>query len=243
MTMMKSLLIVFFALLPSFIFGQEIYKPFLEEGKVWTYHYYNEFTGHEFYESLAVSGDTIVDNKSYKRITYVETGNYRYGMREDGQKVFATYPHYTGEVLLYDFGLNEGDAFQLYDDDNGSNPNAWATVVSVDTVVVGNRAFRVLDVRPKDMMDWPNWWVEGIGGMNHLTSNYLSTGNCYVFSSCQLDGETVFTHKDCRTVGIKGQPIVDGKRGTSFFDLQGRRLNSQPSKGIYIRDRRKVVVR
>ena len=77
MTMMKSLLIVFFALLPSFIFGQEIYKPFLEEGKVWTYHYYNEFTGHEFYESLAVSSDTIVDNKSYKRITDVETGNYR----------------------------------------------------------------------------------------------------------------------------------------------------------------------
>ena len=240
--MKKELLLTYFLLLSILSFGQELYKPFLEEGKVWTYHYYNEFTGHEFYESLAVSGDTIVDNKSYKRITDVETGNYRYGMREDGQKVFATYPHYTGEVLLYDFGLNEGDAFQLYDDDNGSNPNAWATVVSVDTVVVGNRAFRVLDVRPKDMMGWPNWWVEGIGGMNHLTSNYLSTGNCYVFSLCQLDGETIFTHKDCRTVGIHEQQYLTKKEISTFYNIQGRQIQNA-TKGIYIRDGRKVFVK
>ena len=240
--MRRELLFTFFMLLSTLAFGQYVYEPFLEEGKVWTYHYYNEFTGHEFYESLAVSGDTIVDNKNYKRIADAETGNYRYGMRQDGQKVFAIYPHYSGEVLLYDFGLSVGDTFLLYDDDNGSDPNAWATVVSVDTVVVGSRAFRVLDVRPKDMMDWPNWWVEGIGSMYYLSSNCLLTGNSYVFSSCQLDGETIFTHKDCRTVGIKGQPIVDGKRGTSFFGLQGRRLSSKPNKGIYIRDGRKVVV-
>ena len=192
---------------------------------------------------MTVKGDTLIADNSYKRIVDVATGIFEYAMREEEKKVFCVYPHYAGEVLLYDFGLNVGDSFQLYDDDSGTDTDAWATVVSVDTVVVGNRVFRILDVRPKDMMNWPNRWVEGIGGMYYLVSNFLAVGNNYVFSSCQLDGETIFTYEDCRTVGIKGKPIVDGKRGTSFFGLQGRHLSSKPDKGIYIRDGRKVVVK
>ena len=112
----------------------------------------------------------------------------------------------------------------------------------MDTVVVGSRTFRVLDVRPKDMMNWPNWWVEGIGSMYHLVSNFLAVGNNYVFSSCQLDGETIFTHKDCRTVGVKGGPFANKNLLSPFYNLQGRQIQ-QPTKGIYIRDGRMVVVK
>lgn len=238
--MKTELLFTLFALLPTLSFSQEMYEPFLEDGKVWTYHFNNDLR--EFYESLAVSGDTIVDNKSYKKIVDTESGNYCYGMREEGQKVFAVYPNHSGEQLLYDFGLNVGDVFQLYDDDNGSDPNAWATVVSVDTVVVGSRAFRVLDVRPKDMMGWSNWWVEGIGSMYYLTSNYLSVGNNYAFSTCTVDGETIFTHKDYRTSGIPGISYTNKNKYSSFHNLQGRQVQ-QPTRGVYIRDGRKVVVK
>jgi hypothetical protein len=76
----------------------------------------------------------------------------------------------------------------------------------VDTIVVGNRSFRALDVRPNDAKGWPNWWVEGIGGMYHLTSNSPMPGNFYSFSLCQLDGDTLFTSRDFQTLGTVPSP-------------------------------------
>lgn len=188
--MRKIVLLGLFNILPLVLFGQELYKSFLEEGKVWTYRYYNGMTGREFYESLAVSGDTIIGKKGYKRIVDVETGGYRCGMREDEQRVFVTYPNTSDESLLYDFGLNVGDALV----------GTELTVVAVDTIVVGNHAFRALDVRTSGD-EWPNWWVEGIGGMYYLTTNIERMGNNYSFSSCQSNGEKLFTNKDFQTLG------------------------------------------
>ena len=206
---------------PNVIFqDNDDYRPFVEEGKVWTYHYYNDSTGKDFYESLMVSGDTVVDDKSYKKIVDVTTGRVDCAIREEGRKVYATYPHYSGEKLIYDFGLNVGDAFQLYDDNNGSDPNAWATVVSVDTIVVGSRAFRALDVRSNDMKGWPNWWVEGIGGEYGLTANCLLAGNSYCFSSCKLGEDTLFTNHDFQTLGT----IPSIETQTAYYYYKGNKI-------------------
>ena len=245
--MRKGLLFILLVLLPLLLFGQEIYRSFLEEGKVWTYHYYNDMTGREFYKSLTIAGDTVIDDKSYKRIVDVATGNYEYAIREDGKKVYCIYANYesNGEILIYDFGLNIGDTFKLYDADETVDPSSRATVVSVDTIVLGNRAFRVMDVRPNDQSSWSNWWVEGIGGMHGIASNSLLPGNDYTFSYCQINGETILTHKNVRTVGIHHQPIIHkGSYSTidPLFDLQGRRRQGEPQrKGVYIRGGRKYV--
>ena len=241
--MKKRLFLILFVLLPSLSFGQEMYGPFLEEGKVWMYHYYNDFTGKEFYQSLIVKGDTVIGDKSYKTIVDVATGKTEYVMREKGKKVYWKYLD-RDEYVLYDFGLNVGEPFKLYDDDNGKDPSAWATVVSVDTVVVGKRSFRVMDVRPNNMMGWPNLWVEGIGGMYGFATNYLAVGNFYSFSSCQLNGETLFAWRDFGTSGIIGQPQMSNKGiSSNIYDLRGRQLIEQPRKGIYIRDGLKLVVK
>ena len=241
--MMKGLLLALFSLLTSHIYGQEVYKPFLEEGKVWTYHYYNDFTGKEYYESLTVAGDTVIGDKSYKRIANVATGRFEYALREDGRKVYIKYPRdeKNKEELIYDFGLNVGDTFQPNWSDEAEDQ---ATVVAVDTIVVGNRAFRVLDVRLNGYDSWINWWVEGIGGMEHLSTNFPMIGNYYCFSSCQLNGETILTHKDVRTVGIRDQIFMNGKeRDTPLYDLQGRPLTDKPASGVYIENGKKVVVK
>ena len=227
-------------LVPAMTFGQESYKPLLEEGKVWTYHYYNDMTGREFNKSLTVSGDTIIDNKNYKRIVDVETERLDCVLREEDKKVFVSYPNYSGETLLYDFGLNEGDSFPL-DGGDGANSSVW-TVVSVDTIVVGGHAYRALDVRPKGE-SWPNWWVEGIGGMYYLTANIQMVGNDYSFYLCQLDGETLFTDKDFQILGdvpsssnplpmvVEGRkwnvvtinPAYPSEATNGYYDVLGRR--------------------
>ena len=241
--MMKGLLLAFFSLLTSHIYGQEVYKPFLEEGKVWTYYYYNDFTGKEYYESLTVAGDTVIGDKNYKRILNVATGGFEYAIREEGRKVYFKYPRdeENKEELIYDFGLNVGDTFQPgWSDD----PSTQATVVAVDTIVVGNRAFRVLDVRLNGYDSWTNWWVEGIGGMEYLSTNFPMIGNYYCFSSCQLNGETILTHKDVRTVGIRDQIFMNGKeKDIPLFDLHGRRFMDKPGKGVYIQNGKKRVVK
>ena len=236
--MNKILILTVVAFLSTFSLGQELYKPFLEEGKVWTYHYYNDMTGREFYESLSVRGDTIIDNKSYKSISNVDTDAYCFALREEGHKVFVVWPQYPGESLLYDFGLNEGDIFPLDGDGEDSAPTSWATVVSVDTVIVGNHAFRILDVRPTGDM-WPNWWVEGIGGMQYLTASFQLTGNSYSFLSCKIDGETLLRSADLQTVNVGALLYIQMR--SAITDLHGRRLATPPAKGVYIENGRKKI--
>ena len=208
------------------------YRPFLEEGKVWTYHYYNPFTSLEYYKSLTLSGDTLIEGNKYTRIVDQSTGDYECAMREAEKKVYAVFPHYSTENLIYDFSLGVGDSFRNY-----------YSVVSVDTIVVDHQSFRCMDVRPSGD-EWVNWWVEGIGSMYYLTSYSLYAGNCYSFYSCQLNGETLFTQKDYPyTVNIHNQPLTDGDASSSLYDLQGRRLMQKPAKGVYIQEGRKRVVK
>ena len=206
------------------------YRPFLEEGKVWTYHYYNPFTKNEFYKSLTVSGDTLIEGNKYTRIVDQSTGDYECAMREAEKKVYAVFPHYSTENLIYDFSLGVGDSFLNY-----------YSIVSVDTIVVDYQTFRCMDVRPSGD-EWVNWWVEGIGSMYYLTSYSLFTGNCYSFYSCQLNGETLLTQKDFpSTVGVRNHPLTDVDVLSSLYDLQGHRLTGKPTKGVYIEDGRKMV--
>ena len=233
------------ALVPVLTFGQELYRPFLEEGKVWTYYYYNDMTGHDFCKSLIVRGDTIIDNREYKRIVNAETESLDCTMREEGKKVFVSYPNTSGETLLYDFSLNKGDSFPLDGGGEGSNASSLAIVVSVDTIIVDGNAYRALDVRPKgDSL--PNWWVEGIGGMYYLTANFQLVGNNYNFSLCQLNGETLFADKDFQALGefpSSIQKILKSASNDGIYNLQGQRLSTMPQKGVYIQNGKKKLVK
>jgi len=73
----------------------------------------------------------------------------------------------------------------------------------------------------------------------------VNDGRSYKLLSCYEDGKCIFTQKDFRS-----EPGVDrieelspalSKREEAIFDLQGRRLNAVPAKGLYIRDGKKYV--
>ncbi len=227
MTMMCCLLTV----VPTLSFGQEVYKSFLEEGKVWKYHYHSP--NDKVYDVfLAVKGDTLIDDIRYKKIDDEESGSCDYVMREDGGKVYCRYQN-GNESIVYDFGLNVGDSFNTSD--------VKATVVAVDTITANGRTFRALDVR-EDNSTQPNWWVEGIGSMSSLTSSFRYPGNYHSFLQCQLGEDILFSQENFRTLDIPSLIVGSNRASDSgIYDLQGRRLSSQPQHGINIKDRKKYV--
>jgi hypothetical protein len=110
--MKKGLIFLMFVFFSTQSFGQEIYKPFLEEGKIWSYNYHN-FNGNTYNKSLIVKGDTLIGDKSYKRIVDLATNHCECLMREDGAKVFCS--QNGNEYLVYDFSLSVGDTFETFE--------------------------------------------------------------------------------------------------------------------------------
>ena len=227
--MKKILIFLMFVFFSVQSFGQDIYKSFLEDGKVWSYNYHN-FNGNTYNKSLIVKGDTLIGDKSYKRIVDLATGRCECSMREDGAKVFCS--QNGKEYLIYDFSLSVGDTFETK-----------ATVVAVDTIIVGDHSFRVLDVRENDNPQ-TNWWVEGIGSMNYLTNSVRIPGDYYTFLQCQIGEEILFSQNDFETLAIQQQIIKRGNYSiSSTYDLQGRRQTAKLTKGIYIQNGKKIVVK
>ena len=230
--MKKILLFLMFVFFSDQSFGQEIYKSFLEEGKVWSYNYHN-FNGNTYNKSLIVKGDTLIGDKSYKRIVNLETSHCECSMREDGAKVFCL--QNGNEYLVYDFGLSLGDTFETKE--------TKATVAAVDTIIVGDYSFRVLDVRENDNPQ-TNWWVECIGSMNYLMNSISSSGDYYTFLQCQIDENILFSQKDFETLAVQNLIIRRGNDSiSSIYDLQGQRVTDKPRKGIYIQNGKKVVIK
>ena len=230
--MKKGLIFLMFVFFSTQSFGQEIYKPFLEEGKIWSYNYHN-FNGNTYNKSLIVKGDTLIGDKSYKRIVDLATNHFECLMREDGAKVFCS--QNGNEYLVYDFSLSVGDTFETFE--------TKATVAAVDTIIVGDHSFRILDVRENDNPQ-TNWWVEGIGSMNYLTNSVRIPGDYYTFLQCQIGENILFSQKDFETLAVQKLIIKRGNYSiSSTYDLQGHRLNAHQSKGFYIQNGKKVVMK
>jgi hypothetical protein len=110
---------------------------------------------------------------------------------------------------------------------------------------------------------WHDIWVEGIGGRNTgielpsaLHEPLQPSDDYSLFVSCYEDGICIFTREDFSDdsaddipvlpggEGTVGMSVLSGKAGgTVTHDLQGRRVQGKPAKGVYIRGGRKVVVK
>lgn len=228
--MKKVLIFLVFIFFSAQSYGQEIYKSFLEEGKMWSYNYHNS-NGNTYNKSLIVKGDTLIGDKSYKKIVDFATGRYECSMREDGAKVFCS--QNGNEKLVYNFSLNLEEVFDT--------ANGIATIVLVDTITVSGRLFRVLGIRENDNYQ-TNWWVEGIGSMNYLTNSIRFPGDYYTFLQCQIGENILFSQKDYNTLAVQKLIIRRGNDSvSSIYDLHGRRLTGKPAKGLYIQNGKKVI--
>jgi len=84
----KGLLLSLFLLLPSLLFGQYTYQPFVKEGKVWhMYGYCNRDYWKDHYYDYVMRGDTIIGGEVMKKVHIV-----------DEERFHNNEPHYIGAV-------------------------------------------------------------------------------------------------------------------------------------------------
>ena len=180
----------------------EFYRPFVEEGKVWTYHYHG-YNGREFNVDRVMDGDTIIGGQTYKKIYDKIGGQYLYALRENGKKVYIVSNEAeslldeTGtESLLYDFSKDVGDVI-----DELEYPLIVASVDTIDIDGVKFRRMRVQDANQPieewndEMINMYNFWIEGVGSECLLESSIREPGNDYNLLSCQINGR-VYTQQE-----------------------------------------------
>ena len=227
----------------------------LEDGKTWNYDYHQlELTDTEivFPVSYTILGDTVMDGRSYKKM-YREGQNQRCfyaGYREEGLKVFMCYPGIEKEITIADFeykGIHHSGYLEEYD--------PYLKVKEyIDSIEVNGILYRRHTYYVNDKEERLSIGVEGIGYLNGLyyPAMYAPPLDCYcdyeIFTSCEMNGTTIFRFKDfyapayhaipehLQTVGIEGLPHRE-----VFYDINGHRLATPPTKGIYIQDRKKVT--
>ena len=186
-------------------------------------------------------GRFLVDKEEY--MTALKDENY--GGRV-GNPDYVPYETTNGnELILYDFTKCEGEVYALSEDGEPIK------VSSVESIVTDD------DVR-RNLLTLSNGLkiIEGIGCINSTGTliYYLNPGKrnhqttylvwyMYDHGPANLDFVLYNNNYKERLIATDITPKSAETFTNNLFDLQGRRLNSQPTKGIYIRDGRKVVVK
>lgn len=220
------------------------YKETLTNGKTWKLLVYS-YTSNLGYLTYKVSGDTIVKDKTCKRIQVVEqyipdqeSVTFRnIAAYEENGKIYS---YEEGKSsLLIDFNRELGDG--LYGNDKGS-----FKVTAVDYISVnGETRKRILF---ENAGNNPVCYVEGIGANRDVfmdeEAEYCSVEKYLL--ECYDNDRLIFSMAD---FGVPqpwflsvGSVMKDGKGVTGKkYSINGVELGEEPVKGIYIIDGKKIA--
>lgn len=237
--------------------GQDVHRPFLDEGKEWWYKDNSAFG----YDSrgdfrMFIKEDTIIGGNTWKKVYRDNTPGsvpvYEKALREEDGKVYELRQG-GEESLMFDFSLNIGDHYVPAGSDG-----RYMEVIAIDTMMSAGIAHRRLILMQHlngadtDLTSW----IEGIGGdcgidlpafwsdMDPKVINARGGTDYYhyLFTAClKQDGTCLFGETPSVRTAVTS--ILKPTAVSPNYDLQGRRLTKQPRKGVYIRDGRKVVVK
>ena len=197
-------------------------------------------------------------------IIYAEKGEeseetlYAYLREEDGKVKMLKDGK---ETLLYDFTLQKGQVYPLSDTQK-------LTVDEIDVVVIDANTFRRLAITEADteVYEWliekghnpeenllywskSGYWIEGVGSYYGLLQPFGWVGSLglHRLTKCYEQGALIYSSEDAAVHEPSGieqvRQAMDSKTASPLFDFQGRRLNGAPTKGMYIKDGKKHVVR
>ena len=251
-------------------FTEEGYHEMGIEGKTWNYiHHFVDADGiHEEPFSYVVKGDTILGRTVWKKVYYQDSTTERlaFMLLESGREVLMRNPGSTVAQSPYQFDRDDIGRVFDWNSEYGRGRVYWM-LNAIDTIAVNGLDFRRFTFLQKtieggtqgminhieDSEDvWHEIWIEGVGSQytgigNPIHEEPPMSNDFTRFVSCYEYGQCIFTAEDFTTTSIRdipSDPIVNRKSvNGQWHDLSGRRLTTPPTKGIYIRDGKKVVVR
>ena len=234
----------------------------LAEGKQWVYTHHQEYWDSDRMEQVnketkgtyTISGDTLIGGKSYAKLYYQEeneTPHYCMALREENGAVYRY-------GKWYDTETEEDRCYIEFNPSRFSpsfmNPCATDATERIDMITVNNRQF----VRHSYNEHWVGDWyladfrgVEGIGfeDLGILGMDFkIDPCNYLLFNACYENGECIFTASDFGKNGddplaIEQPTTTPRTPAQGLFDLQGRKVKGQPTRGIYIKGGKKVVMK
>ena len=238
------LLVVLWAFV-SIAYAQE-YKPMLTDGKEWLCMLEIEGSPDgadgKWPYKITVCGESVEEGGIFKKLKK----EYTDSVPKNEQKIscFLAYEE-NGQVFRkYDFDV-EGENILLILDFNLKKGDVATRLGEVVTDVDYVEAYGVRRKRLKIGKYF--YWVEGIGcdDDNGLAPRIpIPTFRiCSRILKCYEGGELVFTDKDFLTNTTSIGRVADDIIQTEYlYNLQGERV-FRPSRGIYIKGSRKVVIR
>ena len=240
---MKRYLILL-AMLLAIVSGVTAQEPIAMDGKEW--HIREKIVHYIDYSSdvyMWIAGDTIVDDIYCKKL-YIHTKQLWEGSEESLE---VRYCHQDGEKyyqngdLMYDFSLEVGDEFATYVD-NEENKLLYTVVGVGDTVLLDGLSRKYLVMAPSYegvvIPGYTDIWVEGIGSLTQgIAQNdfYWSGGVITELQSCSYNGQCIYAKSDTYINNVSSNV------STPYYDFMGRPV-ANPTRGIYIKDGKKIAV-
>ncbi len=240
--------------------AQNTILPTVVEGRVWNVvsiipseppesdtipGYYKDIKGRwgvGWPHTIVLNGDTIMNGVSYKKL--FNNGRFVCGLREENGRVYECHRDGGPEQTAFDFNLQSGDIFKSEVDDMEQ-----LEVRQVRTFNFSGTNRRCMDIwayqEGMEYMDaLVDYWIEGIGCMAgpYLPFWWEAIGPQALLLSCYDGDECIFSVEDLNQITYIQPAISDNPSNLQeIYDLQGRRLNKKPPKGIYIQGGKKYV--
>lgn len=172
--MNRALLLTFLLLVSSLAIAQD-YRPLLDDYNEWklTTCYFGCIS-----DPYWTDGDTLVDGQVHKILDGYHYIERKYLLREEGQKVYFTRvidEVTTEQFLLYDFGLQVGDVFEMKNPLSPFPTNGGPFVLDsiVERTLVDGQGYDHYYFTPHPsniFSNNPAVWVEGVGSLSMVNA-------------------------------------------------------------------------
>ena len=189
-----------------------------------------------------MTGDTEINGKIYKKVYLQFPGyfgdeeqHYHCAVREEDCRVFVVESETEEENLLYDFSCPEEILELSYDDQTFVRNAGCQDDSNVDAI---NKGYNGIGD-----------WIEGVGAIHvdpfarefHVKESSKIPTAIFV-QKCMNSEGVIIWKQPTRPTSIQ-ETLNNTPISVPLYDLQGRCLTSQPSKGVFVKDGKKVVVR
>ena len=194
---------------------QDDYRPFVEEGKHWTYDNFMPLRPAEYdhYYYYDLKGGTLIAGRQCLKM-YSDTRSndsairYEGALYEENKKVYCFFPGKEEAELLYDFDCVVGDTLNVY--------IGQLVVTDIQSEALGDITIKKYTLQPvvsaEEQMG-EIFWIEGVGATKDFFGMLPLPGNYNTLNACELNGEMLYQkiEQDLTEEGYH-RMAIEGKR-------------------------------